>query len=376
MLRNLLLTFFLLIHFGAYTTSIRQEISDDYEVLTLSAAIMDHYFDITEEQLKLITNEKGGWAPIDRATLTSILSKSETVSKMVPGGSGANVSKGLAQLGEKCALIGKVGDDDKGEYYTKKLQDYGVISLFKKGTLPTGEAICLITPDGERTFRTYLGASHSLTDLTFDKELFTHKIRHFHLEGYQLVDQDLVLRMLKLAKKANVTISIDLANVEIVRRNEQFIREILKNYIDIVFCNEREAKALTGLSASESCDMLAKLCDIAVVTMSERGSWIRRGDTKVYMEALSVKAIDTTGAGDLYASGFLHGYLQGYPLKDCAWIAAFVSSHVVKRIGPEIPKPVWEEIKNQIKAKLSMNERISSSFNPRIDQAFNCPNAC
>ncbi len=351
MLRILLLTFLLLISSRTYTSSYPPEFSDDYEVLTLSAAIMDHYFHISDEQLKSITNEKGGWAPISRKTLNSILEKSDTTSKMVPGGSGANVTKGLAQLGEKCALIGKVGDDEKGEYYTKKLEDHGVIPLFKKGNLPTGQAICLITPDGERTFRTYLGASHSLTDLDFDKELFESQVRHFHIEGYQLVDQDLVIRMLKLAKEADVTVSIDLANVEIVRRNEKFIRDILEKYIDIVFCNEREAKVLTNLPASESCDVLAEICEIAVITMSERGSWARRGNTKVYMEALSVNAIDTTGAGDLYASGFLHGYLRGYTLKNCVWIAAYVSSNVVKRIGPEISKSVWEEIRKTISDK-------------------------
>lgn len=355
MLRALLLIFLFFTPFGAYTSSY-QEVSDDYEVLALSAAIMDYYFFITEEQLKSITNEKGSWAPIDQATLNSILDKGNTVSKMVPGGSGINLVKGLAQLGEKCAVIGKVGDDDKGVYYIKKLEDYGVIPLLSKGTLPTGQAICLITPDGERTFRTYLGASHSLTDLSFDKDPFDPNVRHFHIEGYQLVDQDLVIRMLKLAKKANVTISIDLGSVEIVRRNKKFIRDILRKYIDIVFYNEREAKVLTDLPASESCDKLAKLCDIAVVTMSERGSWVQRGSTKVYMEALSVNAIDTTGAGDLYASGFLHGYLKGYALKDCAWIAALVSSHVVKRIGPEISKSVWEEIR----------KTISDTLKPRV----------
>ncbi|MCB1109974.1 MAG: adenosine kinase [Chlamydiia bacterium] len=319
----------------------------DYQVVTLSAAIIDHYFFITDDQLRLMTNEKGGWAPIDYPTLSSILEKNKGVSKMVPGGSGANVIKGLSHLGEKCAIIGKVGSDDKGEYYWKKMQEIGITPLLEKGPLPTGQAICLITPDGERTFRTYLGASHSLADFDINPKIF-EKAKLFHIEGFQLVDPDLVIRTLKMARKAGLKISMDLGNPEIVRRNKEFIHDILDKYIDILLCNEREAKELTGLSATSACDKLSAFCEVVVVTMSERGSWARCGSEKVYMEAFSVSTIDTTGAGDLYASGFLHGYLQGEPLQKCAWMGALVASHVIRRVGAEIPEAIWEEIRCQI----------------------------
>lgn len=321
----------------------------DYEVLTLSAAIVDHYFLISETEEKTLSSEKGGWAPIDYSTLTAIMEQGINVSKMVTGGSGANVIKGMAQLGSKCGIVGKVGDDEKGKYYAKKLKVLGVTPLFEKGSLPTGQAICLITPDGERTFRTYLGASHSLSSLCLGEEIWPKDLKLFHVEGYQLMDRDLLIRALKHAQNRNVKISLDLANVEIVRRNKEFIEDILKKYVDIVFCNEREARILTGTSALESCDQLASWCEVAVVTMSERGSWIRKGDERIFMEAFSTPGvIDTTGAGDLYAAGFLHGYLKGYPLKKCAWIGALTSSYVVKRIGAEIPEAVWEEIHERI----------------------------
>jgi len=323
------------------------ELIKEYGVVGLSAAIIDHYFFITDEQLRSMTSEKGGWAPIDYPTLSSILKKNKSAAKMIPGGSGANVIKGMCQLGQKCAVIGKVGSDDKGEYYTQKMKDLGITPLLAKGDLPTGQAVCLITPDGERTFRTYLGASHSLSDLSFDSTIFK-KARLLHIEGYQLVDPDLVIKTLKLAKKAGIKISLDMGNVEIVRRNKEFIHNILDKYVNVLFCNEREAKELTGLLASEACDKLSTFCDIAIVTMSERGSWVRSGEEKVYMEALSVNTIDTTGAGDFYASGFLHGYLQGESLRKSAWMGALVSAQVVKRVGAEIPQAIWEEIKSTI----------------------------
>ena len=345
-LRPILFTLFLMLTVGSLSAEVLVS-AKEYGVLGLSAAIIDHYFFITDEQLQSMTSEKGGWAPIDYPTLSSILEKNKGTAKMLPGGSGANVIKGMSRLGQKCAVIGKVGSDDKGDYYAQKMKDLGIVPLLEKGDLPTGQAICLITPDGERTFRTYLGASHSLSDLSFDHKIF-EKARLFHIEGYQLVDPDLVIRMLKHAKAAGVIISMDLANVEIVRRNKEFIHNILDKYVNILFCNEREAKELTDLLASEACDKLATFCDVAVVTMSERGSWTRSGDEKVYMEALSVNTLDTTGAGDLYTSGFLHGYLQRESLRKCAWMGAYVSAQVVKRIGTEIPQPIWEEIRNAI----------------------------
>jgi len=319
----------------------------EYNVLSLSSAIIDHYFFISDDQLKFMANEKGTWTPIDHETLSRILQKNTGAAKTIPGGSGANVLKGFCHLGGKCAVIGKVGSDDKGEFYVKRLKEQGITPLMQQGALPTGQAVCLITPDGERTFRSYLGASHSLSDLKFDPEVFK-KADLYHIEGYQLVDPDLVIKTLKIAKKAGTLISMDLANIEIVRRNKEFIHNILEKYVDIIFCNEKESEALTGLSASEACDKLSAFCKVAVVTMSERGSWVRSGNEKVFMEAFAANAIDSTGAGDLYAGGFLYGYLNEMPLNECAWLGSLLASYVVRRIGAEIPEPIWEEIRSII----------------------------
>lgn len=119
--------------------------SKDYSVISLSAAIIDHFFLISEEQLRSITLEKGNWVPIDYPTLCSILECNPNLAKMVPGGSGANVMKGLAQLGESCAIVVKVGSDDKGEFYIQSMTEIGVEFFLEKGSLPTGQSICLIT---------------------------------------------------------------------------------------------------------------------------------------------------------------------------------------------------------------------------------------
>jgi len=334
------------------------------EVLGLSAAIVDHFFLISEEQLRTITIEKGTWAPIDHATLTEILARNPNISRMVTGGSGVNVIKGLAHFNHRCAVVGKIGSDDKGEFFLRNIRRAGVESFLQQGKLPTGQAICFITPDAERTFRSYLGASHSLTDIELKNEYF-EGVSLFHVEGYQLVDPDLVTRSLKKAKEMGVTISLDLANVEIVRRHKEFIFQILPEYVDIVFCNETEAKELTGLPPKEACSNLASLCEVAVVTMSERGCWTQSGKSLFYSPAFAVNALDSTGAGDLFASGFLHGYLTNEPLQKCAWLGCLTASYVVKMLGAEIPDQIWDEIHKRVEEE----DPFKTSFvNDKADQ--------
>ena len=286
--------------------------SYEYDALGLSHTIIDHYLFVTESELQSQAHEKGGWTPIDHPTLLDILAKNTNLATTAPGGSAANVIKGLAQLGHTCAVIGKVGADAPGEYYAKSMLKQGIVPILHQDALPTGQAICFITPDGERTFKTYLGASHSSSDLFIDLDLIKN-VHLLHIEGYQLIDPDFILRTLQQAQEAGTIISIDLGNVEIVRRHKHFIYNILKEYVHIVFCNECEAEELTDLLPSEDCDTLSTFCDIAVVTMSEKGSWACSGNHKIYMEAFSVPVIDTTGAGDFFASGFLHGHLKGAP---------------------------------------------------------------
>lgn len=345
----LLFSVLLLFQFKSHAIPYDPNTPQGHSVLGLSSAIMDHFFMISDAELELITNEKGSWTPIDYPTLCSILDKNPDASKMTPGGSGANVIKGLAQLGEQCALIGKIGGDDKGEYYSKVMRSLGVGTYLQKGNKPTGQAICFVTPDGNRTFHTYLGASYSLTDLKLNAQMF-QKVRLFYLEGWQLVDQDLVMRALKMAKNAGVKIAINLDHVKIVRDHKDFILSILEPYIDLIFCDHRQAQELTGLSPKKASSYLSKMCSIAVVTMSQRGSWTQQGAEQCYTQALSVNPIDVTGECSFFTSGFLYGYLQGYSPKKCAWLGALVSSYVVKRIGAEIDAPIWSEIRQRISA--------------------------
>ncbi len=321
-----------------------------YEVLSLSAAIIDHLIFVSDAELQEIADEKGSWKPIDYPTLCRYLETFKGERRMSPGGSGINVLKGLAQLGHGCAVVGKVGNDRMGEYFVEELKRKGIASFFEKEPLPTGQAICFITPDGQRTFRSYLGASHSLANLKLDTSLFEN-VKLFHIEGYQLVDPELVKKALMLAKERSIKTSIDLANTEIVRRHKTFILEMINEYVDIVLCNQDEAMELTGLPAKEASQKIAGMCSISVVTMSEKGCWTTSGQHSFFTPAFAVEPIDTTGAGDYFASGFLHGILTGAPLQTCALQGCLVASHVVTEIGTELSQASWDCIHQNMRYK-------------------------
>lgn len=334
---------------------IKAEISiPTLEVLSLSGAIIDHFLLMSEEEFQLVQTEKGAWKPIEYSTLDKILENNAHTSLTFPGGSGVNVMKGLTYLNHRCAVLGKIGADQKGEFFCKRIQNLGIETHMEKANLPTSQALCLITPDAERTFQIYQGASHAVTDMELNDQLF-EEATMFHMEGFQFVYPNLALRALKKAKQAGMSISIDLGNKEIVRRHKEWILDILPEYVDYVFCNEDEARALTHLPPKDACIKLASFCKVAVVTMSEKGCWTQGDGSIFYTPPLPVTAIDTTGAGDFFTSGFLHGILMKKPLRMCAWIGSLLASYIVQIIGTEIPENFWEEIYNKVEKGERLN---------------------
>lgn len=326
--------------FGSETS----ENDQNYNILGLGSAFIDYILKVNDEELEEMKYDKGTWGPIEYSCLKSILKdKDQHLIQKSGGGSSANVIKGLAKLGQRCAVLGKIGSDDQGAFYLKSLVNIDITPFLHRGALPTGQALCFVTPDGQRTMRTYLGASHSEDEIEIDSKIFEN-IKLFHLEGYQLQNPKLFKEAIELAKKQGAKISLDLSSIAIVKKYKDDLLNILPKYVDIIFANETEAFELTHLYPQEACDFLATFCDTAVVTMGDKGSWTKSGNIKFYTPAIDVKTVDTTGAGDLFAAGFLHGYLSNEDLQRCAWIGSFVASKVVQQYGSEISEDSWREI--------------------------------
>lgn len=319
-----------------------------YSVIGIGGPILDQVLQIDEAYLSQVPGKKAGMEPIDYETLEDIIIGSGKKPITVLGGSARNTLHGLSRFGEKCALIGMRGSDERGETYSQLLKEQGIDSLLVVSSTPTATVLSLVTPDGERTMRTFQGASTHMRGMHLNPQDFSG-VRLVHLEGYTLYNQDLTEAAMSIAQEEGAKVSFDLASFEITRQFKDHILYLLDNYVDIVFCNEQEAFALTGLCEEESCDFLAECCEVSVVLLGPRGCWVRRGNNKGHCPAYPVQPVDTTGAGDLFASGFLHGYLQGYPLQICAHYGAIAGRAVVQVIGAEIPHERWVEIFSQLK---------------------------
>lgn len=291
---------------------------------------------------------KGSMQLVDAERMQSILAQTEGLPRtLAAGGSAANTIHGLANLGMSTAFIGKVGDDSFGQAFANDMIQNGITPIMLKGNAESGRALAFITPDSERTFAVYLGAAIEMTPNDLDPSLF-NGYTHFHIEGYLVQNHSLVRKAVELAKQSGCSISLDLASYNVVDENRDFLREVVKNYVDIVFANEEEAKAFTGKTPVEALHELGKLADIAVVKLGADGSLIKQGETTFEVGVIEVSSIDTTGAGDLYAAGFLYGLSKGLSLLKCGEIGAILSGHVIEVLGPKMDGTRWSKVKDLV----------------------------
>jgi sugar/nucleoside kinase (ribokinase family) len=293
---------------------------------------------------------KGSMQLSDKETVMALLVElGNTKIQLTSGGSAANTIHGLAKLGTKCSYIGKIGKDDFGSLFKNDLEKNHISTILLSSNTDTGRALTFISPDSERTFATYLGAAVELNADDLKTEYF-EGYSILHLEGYLIFNNELVKKAVELAKSKGLKISLDLASYNVVDANKEFLHKLIKDSIDIVFANEEESKSLTGEGPEKALDIISQLCDIAVVKVGSKGSMVKAGEKIYKVDAIKATAIDTTGAGDLFASGFLHGYCKGWTLDKCAELGSLTAGKVVETIGAKISQQVWDEIKVKMNA--------------------------
>ncbi len=316
-----------------------------YRVLGAGHACMDLLIPVSEEFLTLVPGKKGGAQPIEIEKLNSLLIASQIKPRLATGGSCANTIKGLASLGEQCAFLSHVGTDALGEHFIQYMKSLGIVGLFSKSIQPTAQVLCLITPDGQRTMRFCAGCSEEMSDNDLHPAYFK-SVKLLHIEAYIMRNGHLVESLMQLAKKANAIISIDLSSFELIHQFHEPLTKLLLQYVDIVFANKDETKALTGLDAFKGCFKLQEMCPIAVVLMGKNGCLVGHQGKVMHSPAFPAQVIDSTGAGDLFASGFLYGYLQNDSLAKCARIGNRLGSAIVEVQGTELPAEKWELVRS------------------------------
>lgn len=261
------------------------------------------------------------------------------------GGSAGNTIRAMARLGCEVGFIGKVGEDTTGDFFVQALENLHVEPVVFRGTERSGKCVSLISPDGERTMVTHLGAALELEAEEIEPTIFDG-YDCLYVEGYLVQNHELIEKAARTAKQCGLKVAIDLASFNVVAENLAFLRGLVQKYVDIVFANEDEAKAFTcEAEPVNALQAISELCELAVVKIGTRGALIKRGGDVVHVGIMAAaKRVDTTGAGDFYAAGFLAGLCSGLTLRQCGTIGAITAGKVIEVVGTTFGEEAWDEV--------------------------------
>ena len=265
---------------------------------------------------------------------------------MVPGGSACNTAVGVGMLGGQARFVGKCGQGVMADLLIDGLKNSRVEPALLTSDAPTGRVLSIITPDAQRSMFTFLGAAAETRPEEM-RPAFFEDAAVVHIEGYLLYNEALILEIMERARAAGAVISLDLASFNVVEESHALLERIVDTYVDIVMANEDESRAFTGIDdETAALAAMAEKAEIAVVKIGARGSYIRCGGTTIHTEALGDgTAVDTTGAGDLWASGFLFGLISGLGVKASGDLASRCGFEVCQTVGAAIPADGWERIR-------------------------------
>ncbi|MCD6090889.1 MAG: adenosine kinase [Bacteroidales bacterium] len=320
------------------------------KILGLGNALVDIMTQLEDESLlKNFGLPKGSMQLVDKTKSNQVVEGTKHLkTSLAAGGSAANTINGLAKLGASCGFIGKIGKDEMGEFFSDDMKNSGIQPLLIQSETESGRAVALISPDSERTFATFLGASVELSDADLKPEHFAG-YNYLHIEGYLVQNHALIEKALQLAKAEGLLVSLDLASYNVVEDNLAFLQDMSKKYVDILFANEEEARAFTGESDPEKAlEIIAQVVDIAIVKVGKNGSFIKKDGVKYKVGVIQALSRDTTGAGDLYAGGFLFGLMNDLSLEKAGEIGAILSGNVIEVIGAKMDNEHWTKINAEV----------------------------
>jgi sugar/nucleoside kinase (ribokinase family) len=319
------------------------------KVIGIGNALVDLMTEIKNDSLLAELNlPKGSMQLVDKNVSRNIIEKTKNFQRAIAsGGSAANTIHGLARLGIETGFIGKIGKDEMGKYFKADMEKNNIKTYLLEGTSDSGVAVALVSPDGERTFAVHLGAAIELITEDLSPSFFKG-YDLLHIEGYLLQNYSLIETACDMAKKNGLKVSLDLASFNVVEAHRDFLTYISKEFADIIFANEDEAKAMTGHDPEEAVNHIAQWCDVAIVKIGKEGSLIKTGGELFKINSEKANVIDTTGAGDLYAAGFIFGLLNEISINECGRIGSLLGKHVIEQIGAKISDNDWETIKKKI----------------------------
>ena len=322
------------------------------KILGIGSALVDILTQVPDGKiLQELHLPQGSMTYVDAETSVRLANQmTQYGSQLASGGSAGNTMSGLANLGIEAGFLSKIGTDELGEFFKKQMADSHVQPLMLTSATPTGRVIAMVTPDGERTFATCLGASAEMRPDDIKPELF-EGWDIFYVEGYLVANPDMLKTAIATAKAKGLKIAIDLASYNVVEESRDFLLDLINNDVDIVFANEQEAFALTGIEPEAALHFLAERCEIAVVKVGAKGAYVQRGSEVVMVPPMQANVVDTTGAGDMWAAGFLAGLVKGCDLQKCGTMGTLLATNIIEVVGAKMDERRWTKIHEAI-AKL------------------------
>ncbi|MEE4153201.1 MAG: adenosine kinase [Erythrobacter sp.] len=314
--------------------------SPRYDVIAIGNAVVDVIASCDEELIEELQLNRGGMTLVDEARADELYAAMPPA-REISGGSAANTLAGLSTLGLQCAFIGQVADDQLGKVFRHDMRATGIDfdTAPREGEPATGRVLIFVTPDGERTMNTFLGAGQYLPAAALDEELIASGAI-LYLEGYLWDPEEprrAMRRAIEVAREAGRKVAFTASESFVIERHGDDFRAMIdEGLIDILFVNESELATLTGEADFEAgCAMVAPKVPVLVATRSAKGAVAFAHGERAEVAAVPVeRVIDTTGAGDQFAAGFLSGYARSMPLETCLRRGAIAAAEVISHYGP------------------------------------------
>ncbi len=314
-----------------------------YDLVGIGNALVDIEVQVSEGLVHNLELTKGGMTLSTKANQDEILTHiNNHTHKIASGGSAANTIHGFSALGGRAYYLGRVADDSFGKHYTDDMKDCGVgFPGPDSKTDGTGTCLILITPDSERTMLTHLGISSELHPDNVD-ETIIHSAKTVYIEGYLWTGEETraaAMKMADAARHAGVPVAFTLSDAFVVNAYKESLVDFIRWKVDILYCNNVEARAMTGEDKDEHAFAELKgMVNTLFMTRGAEGSWATNPQhAKIHIEPFTVQAVDTTGAGDLYAAGTLYGMIHEHSLKESGIIGSYCAAQVVTHLGGRMP---------------------------------------
>lgn len=316
-------------------------------ILGVGSALTDILIRASDAFLFSISDIKGGMTLVERDFQEKALLKAPPDIEIVPGGATCNAILGISKLGGKASFIGKLGKGPTGKTFEENLIKSGVKPFLARSETKSGQVLAIITPDAQRSMFTFLGASSELLPEDLPEEAFK-EASIVLMEGYLFFNPLLAESVLKKARAAGAVIAMDLASFTVVESAGELLHEQVCKYVDILIGNEDEAIAYTGASnAREALRSMAAEAGLVAIKRGSEGSFIKDSEKEWHIPAQSGEnVIDTTGAGDLWAAGFLYGLTQNWSMDRSGTLASACGYEVCSVIGAQIPEAGWVRIRS------------------------------